>query len=274
MPSTTAPKPKPVLTPLKQIRVEPGKSFPGILLNTIPKSGSIYLANALCRGLGIPFMRISGDWFPGDVLVPDQLRILAAGNAVTQEHLDANPQNRVALNVILDRLVVHVRDPRMTTLEWVHHLITERALHGPEATQLQLPELVPPGFFDLSMSEKIDHQIDHLLPVMIGWLTDWVDASEDAAFRSQILFTRYDDMVADEPAFYRSILDFYGIAESQFSYEPFQPRASERPELEGEFHFRNKRTDEWRDVFTPAQLDRACAMMPKRLLKRFDWPER
>ncbi len=127
--SKSVSKPKPVLDPLMEIRVG-GQAVAGDPPNTIPKSGSIYLANAFCRGLGIPFMRISGGWFPLDTVVRAQLAKLARGNAVTQEHLDANPPNRLALGIALDRFVVHLRDPRMTTLEAVHHMMTEKELRG------------------------------------------------------------------------------------------------------------------------------------------------
>ena len=248
------------------------KNIPGIRLNTIPKSASIYLWGALSKGLGIPFMRVSGNWFPGDVVVPDQLRILVEGNAISQEHLPANPQNLVALNVLLDRFIVHVRDPRMTTLEWMHHLVTLKSSGDPEGwLPFLLPQQLPEGFFSMSMSEKIGAQIDLMLPVMIRWLEEWLDASEDSSFKPKILFTRYEDFVEDEEAFLAAILDFYEIDRSLFRFKPFRPKAGEGG-TEGELHFRNARTDEWREVFTPEQLDKACQMMPRRLLKRFGWP--
>ena len=103
-------------------------------------------------------------------------------------------------------------------------------------------------------------------------IVDWLDASELSWFKPEILFTRYEDFVEDEEAFFDSILEFYGIDKSLWTFVPFAPKPHENPMFEGEYHFRNARTDEWRDVFTREQRDRANGMMPKRLLLRFGWP--
>ena len=254
--------------------------FPGILLNTLPKSASVYLRNALSAGLGLQDMSISGGWFPGDLVVPEQVKRLSEGGTVTQEHLPASALNLMVLDFYLDRFVVHVRDPRMATLELVHHWITmepamtQQDRDGRPAHSFADPRIFRQGFYSLSMEEKIGWEIEHVLPIEIQWIEGWLDASEDPSFRPAILFTRYEDLVEDETAFFDVILDFYGIDRSLFTFEPFQPLSADDPTLEGQYHFRNARTDEWRDVFTPKQLDEARPMMPERLLERFGWPDR
>ena len=67
---------------------------------------------------------------------------------------------------------------------------------------------------------------------------------------------------------------FFEIDESLWKFVPFTPKKAENPMHEGELHYRNARTDEWREVFTPEQRDMACKMMPDRLIDEFGWPER
>ena len=254
--------------------------IPGILVNTLPKSASVYLLNALSAGLGLQSMSISGGWFPGDIVVPPQVQLLAEGGKVSQEHLPASPPNLLVLDFYLDRLVVHVRDPRMATLELVHHWLTmepsmtQQARDGRPARSFADPRVLPQHFYSLSMEHKIGWEIEHVLPIEIEWIEGWLDASEDPSFRPEILFTIYEDFVWDEERFFSTILDFYGLDEVAFAFMPFRPEPAEDPTLEGQYHFRNARTDEWRDRFTLDQLQMACGMMPDRLLQRFGWPAR
>ena len=253
---------------------------PSVFINTLPKSASVYLWDALSHGLGLRRMRISGGWFPDDLVVPEQVKLLAEGGSVTHEHLPASALNLMVLDFYLDRLVVHVRDPRMATLELVHHWITmEPAMTQPErdghpARSFADPKVFLPDFYSLSMEEKIDWEIEHVLPIEIQWIEGWLDASEDPFFRPEILFTCYEDFVADEEAFFGTILDFYGVDRAGFAFAPFTPEPADDPALEGQYHFRNARTDEWREAFSRRQLRKACKMMPDRLLMRFGWPAR
>ncbi len=256
------------------------KKIPGILLNTLPKSASVYLWNALSTGLDIPKMRVSGGWWPVDLAVPELLKSLARGGAITQEHLDPSWQNKVALSNYLDKMVVHVRDVRSSTLEMAHHLLTIRE-QSLESLSTIDKRYWPDGFFDMSFTEQLDVQVQNYLPDAIKWIEGWLDASEDPSFRTAILFVQYEKFVADEKTYFDTILAFYlsgashgGIEKSRFDFQPFTPRKADNPLHEGEFHFRNARVDEWRDVFTPAQLENAAAMMPDRLLDRFAWPPR
>jgi hypothetical protein len=77
-------------------------------------------------------------------------------------------------------------------------------------------------------------------------------------------------------AYFDTILESYllgashgGIEKSRFDFHPFTSQKAHKPLHEREFHFRNARVDEWRDVFTRAQLESAAAMMPARLLDKF-----
>lgn len=257
---------------------ENGTKKPGIFLSTIPKSGSVYLWEAISKGLGRPMCRATALYWPEDRLLHprfgfDNLTRVAAGECVAHAHLDASRQNMLILNRYLDRICVHVRDPRMATLEWAHHMLGMRAKGMLELNDCMEPPL-PDDYFSMPWRAQICYCIDHHLPSCIRWLEGWLDARETEWFKTEILFTRYEDMVADEDAFWARILEFYGIEPAQFAFVPFRPKPNEDPKLEGEYHFRNARTDEWRDVFTWPLLEKACRIMPERLLAEFDWPER
>lgn len=249
------------------------EGIPGIFLNTLPKSASIYIWEAFTKGLGLPKMRISGNWFPGDNASPELVESLAKGGVVSQEHVDASWRSKAALAAYLDKMVVHVRDPRSSALEWAYHLLTLGADNN-EILAFCPKRYCPAGFHSLSREEQIGIQVDNFLPDAIRWVEGWVDAADDPSFRTQVLIVQYEEFVADEPAYYEKILDFYGIDRSLWTFTPFTPTKAEDPLHEGQWHFRNKRTDEWRDAFTPEQLVKASAMIPEELLTRFGWPAR
>lgn len=250
------------------------RDMPGILLNTLPKSASIYIWEAIAVGLGMPKMRISGGWFPGDLVVPELVYSLGRGGVVTQEHLDASWRNKVVLSRHLGKMIVHVRDPRSSALEWAYHQLTMKADGLLSALERSPRRYCPDGFFSMSLTDQIGVQIGAYLPDAVKWVEDWLDAAGDPYFKTEVLIVQYEKFVEDEVAYFDRILDFYGIDKSLWAHKPFTPEHADDPLHEGQWHFRNARTDEWRDAFTPEQLDEAGAMMPHRLLKRFGWPER
>ena len=252
-------------------RTNASADLPGILLNTLPKSASVYIWNALSVGLGIPRMRVSASWYPVDLVVLEWIKVLARGGAVSQEHIDASWQNRVLLSDHLDKMIVHVRDPRSSALEWAHHLVTEKALNHPH---LRYRPYCPQHFFGMSWSAQVGYMVQHFLPDAVQWIEGWLDASDDPAFATQILFMQYERFVADEMAYYEAILEFHGIDKTEFHFTPFTPKAADDPLHEGELHYRNARLDEWRDAFTSEQIERAAELIPDRLLDRFGWPRR
>jgi len=99
-------------------------NLPGIFLNTMPKSGSLYLWQVLEYGLCVPACRVSHSTFPGDIIVPEWLDRLRCGNVVTQEHIPASLENLAAMSRAgVKKIIVHVRDPRQATVSWMHHII-------------------------------------------------------------------------------------------------------------------------------------------------------
>jgi hypothetical protein len=239
--------------------IESGK-IPGILLNTLPKSGSIYILESLYKGLNINWMPISAG---SEIIKRIEIGILASGMNVTQEHLLANSRNLCLINEVLDKLVVHVRDPRQATLSWVHHLIkTTRETKDVISLLPVIPTVA--NYFSLSLTEQISWQIESgYLPLAISFIEGWLDAEAEPSFYPEILFTKYENLATEPRSFFESILNFYKIEQFPFTFP--------EPPQEGKLHYRKGRADEWREVFTPEQAEKASSMMPKRLCDRFGW---
>ena len=237
--------------------------MPAILFLTMPKSGSIYIANRLVNGLVAPFCRISLSLFPLDHIVPSWLERFARGGAVCQEHLDASPRTIDLLSrARLTRLVVHLRDPRQATLSWVHHVETLTGASG--YLRQRIWPLLPEDYDRRSFAEKLDWHIARHLRLLSLWAQAWVKLAEARAGELAIRFTSYEEFRRDEPGFYASLLEFYGIESADFDANPADLAKQE-------FHFRKGQTEEWREVFTDAQKQAAWCLMPDDLCARFGW---
>ncbi|MEG4799126.1 tetratricopeptide repeat protein [Microcoleus sp. ARI1-B5] len=234
--------------------------IPCIFLNTLPKSGSQYVLEALSNGLNKPWMRIAAG---GEIIRRDDIKLLADKMKLAHEHLPVSVMNLCLITEALDRLIVHVRDPRQAMLSWVHHL---RKTIAETEDVLSLMHIIPDAenYFSLSLTEQISWQIEkgHLSAV-INFLEGWLDAEADNSFYPKILFTKYEDLADNSQVFFESILNFYEIKKARFTFP--------EPPQEGKLHYRKGRKDEWREVFTPEQAQKASSMIPKGIFERFGW---
>ena len=243
-------------------------TIPPMLLNTMPKSGSIYISRALAQGLGISEMKIGVCLFPNDLVIREKLDAFAIGHTVAQQHLPASDINVRFIAARLERMVVHVRDPRQATLSWLHHIdnfhaqrLTEPDCQlGLEALYPQLPD----GYFDLQETEKLDHLIDTHYRQLIDWSEGWLAAAQSDNIGLDIKFTRYEDFLADEKAFLTDLLKFYKIPPAEFDW-------SKLPDKTEQTHFRKGLTDEWKTVFSASQKERCAEMISSSLAEAFDW---
>lgn len=240
------------------------RGVPAIVLITMPKSGSLYLLMRFVDGLNVPNCHISLDLFPADHVVPAWAEDLARGGAVTQEHLDASEENLAALQRAgIDRVVVHVRDPRQAALSWMHHI---DGTTGERANVRRLiSPTVPDDWDERAIASRLDWTIDNHLPVLVEWTMGWVRAADATRPVLDILFTRYEDLRGDEEALFRRILDHYGIAGMPMNMNP--PVSSDAA-----LHRRKGQADEWRSVFSAAQRRRASGLLPADLCERSGWP--
>ncbi|RKY04032.1 MAG: hypothetical protein DRP56_10620 [Planctomycetota bacterium] len=183
-------------------------NLPSILFNAIPKSAGRYCIEALRKGLKLEFSPIGTDMFPQGTLAPVLAMKFNEGGKISHGHIDYWWQPKVLLNAYVDRLLVHLRDPRSTTLEFYYHLLSLKAndWEGSERTgvswlDLVHPSIKPKKYFELSKEEQIDVQIENCLPHMISFVEGWLDAEQDSEFKPKILFTTYKQLDEDEAAF-------------------------------------------------------------------------
>ena len=250
-----------------KIRLSTGNlnsKLPAILLNTLPKSGSVYILNSLANGLQIKTLRISSLFFPGARIILDQIEGLAGGMAIAQEHLCADLVNMNILSCYLDKILINVRDPRQAMISWVHHV--EKLKNEMPSLLLRSPSLslFCENYFSMSFTDKISWQIEKgYLPEAIKFIEGWCNASESKTFIPKILFTKQEDLASNPEFFFNSILDFMEIDKKNFIFPD--------PPKEGHLHYRKGKVDEWREIFTPEQAERASNIIPKQILERFGW---
>ena len=226
-----------------------------IVINTLPKSGSVYILHSLSNALQKPIIQMSDSGFPGSIL-PPKIISLSKAQGVSQAHLSASEWNINHLKKFAPKVVVHLRDPRQAMLSWLHHV--EKA-HLPSKKSSYLPN----GYSYWNFSQRVDWFIDNHFATCIEWIKQWVDFSVNNQ-EIDLLFTTYEEFVSDRDAFWSRILSFYG-------YDLKRVNMQKLPEKKGFYHYRNGTVDEWREVLTREQQIRVTEMIPRDFFTRFNW---
>lgn len=241
--------------------------LPPMLVTTMPKSGTYFISGLFGAGLKIDSRIVSHQYFPDDVIRQPELRILSEGNCISQDHFGASRINLTHISRHVDRVLVHLRDPRQATLSYVHYL-ADPSFRANEAATLKFvyPPL-PDDFYTLPFDQRLDWGIDNWLPLLIEWVDGWLRAEADARTdggKLRIGFTRFEDMAVDQQAFTARVLEFFDIPPERFIRPPLKAEEVK--------HFRRGESDEWRRVFTPDQSARAERVIPRAMAERFSWP--
>ncbi len=236
--------------------------LPPMLITTMPKSGTYFITRLLTQGLSIESRIVSNQYFPYDVIRQPELRVLAQNSMVSQDHFGASKINLVHIARHVDRMVVHVRDPRQALLSYVHFLGTPQFRLKEEETLLFIYPPMPDDFYRLDFEARIDWAIENWLPLLIEWTEEWVAVAE-AMDRPLIKFTRYEDLVADPEHFIHDVLHFFGV-----SVDRYVPA---RVEHDQGIHFRKGEVAEWRATLTEKQAATATGKIPPALAQRFGW---
>ena len=240
-------------------------NLPCILLNTMAKSGSVYIHRRLLSGLGLPFTRIAVGTIMQEQVVPSWAEQVSRGGALTQQHLDASGSNLSALKASgIKKVVVHVRDPRQAVVSLAHHFrlgYQEQELHW---QKLSMSPYCP-EYDILSFERQLEWTFDHYYPRYVQWTEDWARAATDRSHGLEILLVTYEEFRADENAYFRRLLEFLDISPEAFLQ---QPNASRKTVA---FHYRKGMVDEWRQVCTNEQQEWMQTLLTDDVVERFGW---
>jgi len=233
---------------------------PRIVLNTIPKSASETVWNRLAKGLGMAQCHVSLGLFPNCMAVPGRVREFAKGGIVTKEHLAPTRFNvRSLTDAGIDRLVLHLRDPRQVLLSWAYFVrddIAQTPL-GPLWRQTCPPAAYLQGDFNA----LLDWCVDRYLPQVVAFIEGWAAIADDPDTPLSVRFSTFEHFLEAPEDHLRDILAFYE--------QPLDVMDTRADAADG--HFRRGKRDEWRDALTAEQKARANAQLPAWILERFGW---
>ena len=231
------------------------RDMPPILLNTMFKSASMFISEKLCRGLSLPRCYVTLPGIVEDRIIPSALALFSLGGAVCQEHLPADDEILVQLEVAgIDRFVVHVRNPRQTMLSGIHHYAA--IMFGTDLKAIDVRSWIPAGFAGWSLEKQVDYYLEERFPDQVAWLAGWHRLAGMEQTGQRVLITTFESFQADPPAFFRQLLDFFEIPAEDFDWTVFDEQLEP-----GKLHFRKGATREWEQAFTAPQKERARAMM-------------
>src|SRR5262245_18325616 len=83
-----------------------------ILLNTMPKSGSVYTAKTLAAILGLDLRYIGHQYVLVDQINVHLARMIGGGGYVSQNHLSPSPENLQIIQHFKLKMILQLRDPR------------------------------------------------------------------------------------------------------------------------------------------------------------------
>jgi tetratricopeptide (TPR) repeat protein len=236
------------------------REIPAIMLVAMMKSASEFIRENIKRALDVPEITLSIGMIPQDRIAPSAVRQLALGGAIARSHMSANNLLDLIANGV-DRLILHIRDPRQVTVSWVHFMTRISAADFLSSISTYDPP-VPIEFRDWGFPQQLDWAAQHYLPGQIQWLEDWM-AALAAGPRIPILVSKFEDFARDKQAFFAGISDFLGVSAINVPAAYRQSAAAMR-------NFRSGSTDEWRDVMSPEQIGRYESRLAP-LLQYFDW---
>ena len=135
-----------------------------VVVVTQPKSASIPIANIFCSGFNLPSFAYS---LANVEVIQSWARDYARGGACYVTHLEPSAQNIDRLKqASIEKVIVHVRDPRQSLLSMIHHLT-----RYPN----NLPALSRNAFDGRSISDQVSELMDFYIR-RIRWIQGWMDA--------------------------------------------------------------------------------------------------
>jgi hypothetical protein len=237
---------------------------PGVLIITLPKSGTVYSQNKLLRSFDLRTRQVCGGCFPSERIDPVALGLLKGGGRLAMSHVPASAENIATLKQAGLRFVVHLRDPRAATLSMLHHIRTYQADPTMRHFLVRIGIDFPDGFLEAGFAEQLDTMVELYLPAAVHWAEGWLAAIEaDPAIARLAHLTRFEDLAGDEDHFLREICGHVGLPAEGMDFAAVARDAAA--------HFRQGDDAAWRHEMTAAQAARADALLPAGLRARMGW---
>ncbi|MQB00189.1 MAG: hypothetical protein GEU78_07845 [Actinobacteria bacterium] len=199
-----------------------------VLLATLPKSGSVYVWNALYGTYGMPGGKIAVPHSMMDeIIVEEWLRLFSAGGMIAQHHLPATENNiRLLKKYGPRKIIVQIRDPRQGAVSYWHYIV-------------KLGHADP----DIPIEDREKFLWDHYLLPAREWFDGWL-AVENTL---DLMFSRQEDMAGNEYIHISRIAAFLDMPDKKIRL----------PAKGDKTHFRSGLKDEWREFFSADFQSRA-----------------
>tara|TARA_R110002074_G_C12430455_1_gene656776 strand:- start:103 stop:1110 length:1008 start_codon:yes stop_codon:yes gene_type:complete len=232
---------------------------PSIFIVTLPKSATVYIANSISSTLKYRLTNtLVTPMFPKNVVWSVMIHDFQRGGMVSASHMQADRQNMASVKQAgLRKGVLHIRDPRAALLSWVHFVFKKGDMYHFNAKRIENP--AGRALNKLPFEERVDGCMETFFYPCVDWIADWIREIE-ADSRMNFLVVHHEDLVADEAAYFGKIMSFYGINAKVGTVDKNETT-----------HFRSGDNDEWRTVFTPAQIQRMNEAIPDWMWDRFGW---
>lgn len=235
-----------------------------VLINAIPKSASVSLNSLIASGLRALACLAPVNQFP-DSKIDDSflIRFQRWDEVFFYGHLDATQENKSAYLKHFDKIILHVRDPRQVISSWLSFIEAETLRSGPYLY------LVPDNYLNLSQSEKRELVIKKHLPKFVHWLESWKQAKEDLG--EQLLIVNYEDFVLNPESYLTRICSFLGMEDKTETMINLNTRLKSHAQKSEELHYREGRTNSWKERFDDREKLTFQELIPNSLLQFFNW---
>lgn len=226
---------------------------PSIFLVTLPKSATVFIGHSLVKTLGYDFTStLVTPTFPKNIIWGAMLLDFLKGGMVSASHLQPDPTN---LNLLsrcgVDRIVLHIRDPRAALLSWVHFVMKSMSKERkPFQPQLE----------SLDALDNLEYFVDASFPYFVSWIDGWMSALATDPKLDALIMT-HDELSENPEAYFQKIFTFYGLGSPKL-------QVVDKAEMT---HFRSGDNSEWRRVFPANLIQKMNDQIPDRLWEKFGW---
>ncbi|MEO1130511.1 MAG: sulfotransferase domain-containing protein [Planctomycetota bacterium] len=213
----------------------------------LPKSGSTWLERMVCEVPGyLPWNPPQAATFSQDLRRADFVPG-PRGYTVTKTHTAPKETNLAIIAETGRPYVVMIRDLRDVSVSWAYYV----GLKGRQ-------RVAHPEARDLSVPQRIDYYIEHILPMRAHWVSGWAEHLHDG----QGLLIRYEDLLSDTSGVMRRVFAHYDVGLSDLDVQSIVEthsfrRATGRRAGDADSGSFNRKgiAGDWLNHYTDAQRD-------------------